>query len=68
MEPIEVVGDDIETGPFHERFPPSCAAALAGIEVIEREGLLERGRRLERIAFERLLPLTERFSIVGDVA
>lgn len=63
-----VMGDtEVYAGGTYAWFPPSCAAALAGIEVIERDGLLERGRRLEKIALDRLLPLSERFSIVGDV-
>jgi 4-aminobutyrate aminotransferase len=64
----EVMGQtDVYAGGTYAWFPPSCVAALEGIEVIEREGLLDRGRELEKIALERLLPLPERSSIVGDV-
>src|SRR5205814_4762770 len=46
-------------------FPPSCVAALKGIEVMERDRMLERGRDLERIALERLPRLDDRYEIVG---
>jgi 4-aminobutyrate aminotransferase-like enzyme len=47
--------------------PPACVAALEGIRVIEREGLLERARRLEAVARELLEPLPARYEAVGDV-
>ena len=47
--------------------PVACAAALATIDVIEREGLLERALTLGRRATERLVDLSRRFSIIGDV-
>jgi 4-aminobutyrate aminotransferase len=63
-----VMGDtEVYAGGTYAWFPPSCAAALKGIEVIERDGLLDRGRELEKIALDRLLPLAEQFSIVGEV-
>ncbi len=46
----------------------SCAAALATLEVIDREQLLENATRLGRFALERLTALQRRFSsVVGDV-
>jgi 4-aminobutyrate aminotransferase-like enzyme len=47
--------------------PRTCVAALRGIEVIEREGLLERAAKLEQVAHEVLDPLVERYEQVGDV-
>lgn len=47
--------------------PVACAAALATIDVIEREGLLERALTLGRRAAGRLAELSRRFSIIGDV-
>ncbi len=62
-----VMGDsDVYAGGTFAWFPPSCVAALKGIEVLERDALLERGLELEKIALERLLPLSERYSIVGE--
>ncbi|MCF4006077.1 4-aminobutyrate--2-oxoglutarate transaminase [Corynebacterium uropygiale] len=39
--------------------PVACAAALATLQVIEEEGLLERARRIEEIVREELGPLVE---------
>lgn len=47
--------------------PVACAAALATIDVIEREGLLGRAASLGRRAAGRLVDLSRRFSIIGDV-
>ncbi|MEK6814269.1 MAG: aspartate aminotransferase family protein [Nitrospirota bacterium] len=47
--------------------PVACAAALATIDVIEREGLLERALTLGRRATDRLVDLSRRFSAIGDV-
>ena len=44
----------------------ACAVALANIDVIEREGLIERVRRLEPMLDEALRPL-ERHELVGEV-
>jgi len=47
--------------------PLACAAALATIEVIEREGLLERAKVLGERVRSRLDSLRERCPIVADV-
>ncbi|CAN5202034.1 4-aminobutyrate--2-oxoglutarate transaminase [soil metagenome] len=47
--------------------PVACAAALAVLEIVEREGLLERARRIGDIARSRLQEMAARFPIVGDV-
>ena len=47
--------------------PVACAAALATIEVIEEEGLLENARRIEKVVMKRLGEMKERYEIVGDV-
>ncbi|MDE3230445.1 MAG: 4-aminobutyrate--2-oxoglutarate transaminase [Chloroflexota bacterium] len=47
--------------------PVACAAALAVIEVFEREGLLERAQRLGATAMERMRGWQKRFDLVGDV-
>ncbi|MEX0834287.1 MAG: aminotransferase class III-fold pyridoxal phosphate-dependent enzyme [Actinomycetota bacterium] len=63
----DVMGDsEVYAGGTYSWFPPSCAAALKGIEVLERDDMLEKGRRLERIALERLVPLAEKYEIVGE--
>ncbi|MFC0529374.1 4-aminobutyrate--2-oxoglutarate transaminase [Phytohabitans kaempferiae] len=46
--------------------PVSCAAALATLEVIEREGLVERAREIEALALPRLRALAGPDSSVGE--
>jgi 4-aminobutyrate aminotransferase len=57
---------EVYAGGTYPWFPPSCAAALKGIEVLERGDLLEHGRALEAIALDRLGPLADRYGIVGE--
>ena len=47
--------------------PMACAAALASIEVIEEEGLLEHALELEAVFSKRMSEWLDKFSIVGDV-
>jgi len=47
--------------------PMACAAALACIEAIEEENLLERSTHLGNIALERMNKMKEEHPIVGDV-
>jgi len=47
--------------------PMACAAALASIEVIEEEGLLENARRLGAYFERRMAALKDAHPIVGDV-
>ena len=47
--------------------PVSCAAALATLEVIEEEGLLERAKQIGAAATEKLETLQREFSQIGDV-
>jgi 4-aminobutyrate aminotransferase/(S)-3-amino-2-methylpropionate transaminase len=47
--------------------PLSCAAALAVIDTIEREGLLARAERLGASMLTRLAEMAERFPTIGDV-
>jgi putrescine---pyruvate transaminase len=44
-------------GPTYSGHPVCCAAALANIDLLESEGLLERGRELERPLMDALEPL-----------
>jgi adenosylmethionine-8-amino-7-oxononanoate aminotransferase len=44
-------------GPTYAGHPACCAAALANIALLERDGLLERGREQERALFDALAPL-----------
>ncbi len=47
--------------------PVACAAALATIETIEADGLLERARQIERLMKDRLHALQATDDRVGDV-
>ncbi|MBO9523445.1 MAG: 4-aminobutyrate--2-oxoglutarate transaminase [Nocardioidaceae bacterium] len=47
--------------------PVACAAALAALEVIESEGLVERARQIEALARPRLETLLGADSVVGEV-
>ncbi|MHB1538109.1 MAG: aspartate aminotransferase family protein [Solirubrobacteraceae bacterium] len=45
----------------------AAAAALATIRVLEREGLIERSRRLGQLLLDLTRPLVERYDVVADV-
>lgn len=47
--------------------PVSTAAALATLEVIERDGLIAEAQRVERAFQARIGDWTERFGVVGEV-
>jgi len=47
--------------------PMACAAALASINAIQEEGLLENAKRLEDYFVGRLAEMKQRHPIVGDV-
>jgi 4-aminobutyrate aminotransferase/(S)-3-amino-2-methylpropionate transaminase len=47
--------------------PVVCAAALAAIETIESDGLIERARQIERVITERMLRLQAADDRIGDV-
>ncbi|MDQ6643105.1 MAG: 4-aminobutyrate--2-oxoglutarate transaminase [Chloroflexota bacterium] len=47
--------------------PVACAAALAVLDLYEKEDLAARSREIGRAVTERFLKLQEKFSLVGDV-
>jgi 4-aminobutyrate aminotransferase/(S)-3-amino-2-methylpropionate transaminase len=47
--------------------PISCAAALAVLDTIEAEGLLERAERVGKLMIGRLRDMAQRFGSIGDV-
>jgi len=53
-------------GQTYSGHPTCCAAALANLDIIEREGLLERGRAMEDDLAEALAPLGSH-ALVGEV-
>jgi putrescine aminotransferase len=53
-------------GPTYSGHPTVCAAAMANLDIIEREGLLDRGRELEDEIAPALLPLGDH-PLVGEI-
>jgi 4-aminobutyrate aminotransferase len=47
--------------------PVACAAALATVEVIRKERLVERSTELGQYAMERLLEMKDRHRLIGDI-
>ncbi|CQD12275.1 4-aminobutyrate aminotransferase [Mycobacterium lentiflavum] len=47
--------------------PVACAAALASIETIENDGLIERAQQIERLIFDVLLRMQAGDDRIGDV-
>lgn len=64
---VAAMPDDVVTGGTFPWQPAACAAALRGIEIIERDGLLGQAAHLERLAVETLGRLPDQFELVGDV-
>ena len=58
--------DKISASTSYGGNPMACAAALASIEVIEDEGLLEHAQELEQVFRARMTDWTRKFRIVGD--
>ena len=51
----------------HEKNPVTARAALATLEVIEREGLVENAARVGAHALDRLHEMKRRHALIGDV-
>ena len=64
---LNVAGDYAFGHYTHEKNPVTAAAALATLEVIEREGLVENAARVGAHALERLREMQRRHPLVGDV-
>jgi 4-aminobutyrate aminotransferase-like enzyme len=59
--------DDISTGSTFSWLPAACAAALATLDVFEREPVLENVRVLEAAGLEGLQALMAKYAAIGDV-
>jgi len=66
-EGLDVAADRALGHYTHEKSPAGCAAALATLEVIESERLLERANRLGALALARLREIRRRRPAVVDV-
>ena len=49
----------VRHGATYAGHPTCCAAALANLDILEREGLIPRGRELEAVLFETLASLSD---------
>jgi 4-aminobutyrate aminotransferase len=62
------VAEDRALGHYtHEKSPVGCAAALATIEYIEKENLVDHARELGEYALKRMKEMMERHPLIGDV-
>ncbi|MCC4214870.1 aspartate aminotransferase family protein [Vibrio parahaemolyticus] len=51
----------------HEKSPIGCAAALATMEAIEQDGLLDKAKADSQFMREKLLEIKAKYSVIGDV-
>lgn len=65
-EPYAEAVDKISASTSYGGNPMACAAALASIEVIEEENLLEHAQDLEKLFAARMSTWYDKFPIVGD--
>jgi len=66
-EELDVAPDTALGHYTHEKNPVACAAALAAIEFIEQEGLVENARDLGVYALGRLQTMMDTYEIIGEV-
>jgi (R)-1-hydroxy-2-aminoethylphosphonate ammonia-lyase len=64
---LDVMADRALGHYTHEKNPVTCAAALATIDYIEKEGLVDRARELGAHALARMSELARRHRLIGDV-
>ena len=64
---LDVMADRALGHYTHEKNPVTCAAALATIDYIEKEGLVDRARELGLHALARMNELARRHRLIGDV-
>jgi 4-aminobutyrate aminotransferase len=63
---LDIAGDRSLGHYTHEKSSVGCAAALATLEVIENEGLLNKSRALGARALQRLREMQRRHPLVAD--
>ena len=62
------VAEDRALGHYtHEKSPVGCAAALATIEYIEKENLVDHARELGQYSLKRMNEMMDRHPLIGDV-
>ena len=66
-EDLDVAGERALGHYTHEKNPVSCAAALAAINYIEKNQLVNHARQLGRYSLKRLEDMQQRHDLIGDV-
>ncbi len=64
---LDVAGEYAYGHYTHEKNPVTARAALATLEVIEREGLVENAARVGAHALARMLEMKQKHPLIGDV-
>ncbi|XEV15996.1 aspartate aminotransferase family protein [Vibrio alginolyticus] len=60
--------EQISMGDYtHEKSPIGCAAALATMEAIEQDGLLDKAKAYSQFMREKLLEMKAKYPVIGDV-
>ncbi|YCO01361.1 aspartate aminotransferase family protein [Vibrio sp. VNB-15] len=60
--------EQISVGHYtHEKSPIGCAAALATMEAIEQDGLLDKAKADSQFMREKLLEMKAKYPVIGDV-
>ena len=66
-EDLDIAGHQALGHYTHEKNPVACAAALAAIEYIEKQNLVDHARELGEYALKRLIDFKDRHPMIGDV-
>lgn len=66
-EDLDIAADCALGHYTHEKNPVACVAALATIEVLEQERLLENARKLGDYALTRMRAMKQEHPVIGDV-
>jgi 4-aminobutyrate aminotransferase len=66
-EDLDVAGDRALGHYTHEKSPALCAAALATINTIEKNKLVDHARDLGKYSLDRLREMKQRHALIGDV-
>jgi 4-aminobutyrate aminotransferase len=67
QEKLDVAADRALGHYTHEKNPVACAAALATIDYIEKNNLVQHARNLGQYALDRLKEIKGRHALIGDV-
>ncbi len=66
-EDLDVMNDRALGHYTHEKNPVACAAALAAIQYIEDEGILQNAATVGQHALKRMNEMKDEFQLIGDV-